>query len=192
MKIFLSIFRPIFIVHAVLDSESDNEEKSEFNKGDSCLISECVDMEINNNSFYLHEREDKSDNNDKRMQGENKIIQSVKTEKNSFVPENLAVISMKEIIEIEAKGASEKMTRKENREADQSKNNDVTSSPGDAIKIPDQHDNKSSGNETITNDSEKLESKCGDELDKVGITFEKPLINEPVNEIQETNGNCTY
>lgn len=188
-NIVIYSFRPIFIVHTVLDSEGDNDVKNGIDKSDSCLINERVDMEINNNnSFYLHECEDKGDNNDKKMQCKNNFSQSVKAAKSGFSRKKLVENSIKDIIDIVTMSLSEKDPSNDgNDESSQLKNEIVTPSSG--IKIPDEVDNENSGIEMIRSDSERLENNCDDEGDSVGITTsEKSLTDVEVAEVTWVEG----
>lgn len=72
-------FRPIFIVNTVQDSDNDGRNGT-INEIEPGVISQHADMEINNNSPYLHEKcEDKGDKSDKRPPCEMRISQSLST-----------------------------------------------------------------------------------------------------------------
>lgn len=142
-------------------------------------------MEINNNSLYLHECEDKGDNNDKRMQCENNISQSVKAAKDGFSSEKLIANSLKETIDIETMRVSETTSLKEeNVESNQSKT-EVTNPPDTVVKVPEELDDKCAENEMIKNDSERLESQYDDEAIKIENEKPVPLIKEQIVEITQ-------
>lgn len=170
-------------------------------------------MEINNNnSHYLHKCEDKGDNVDKRMQCENKISQSTKTLTKGFSRQKIVANSLKELIEIKAM-SSEKMSEVDadvafNDDSDESLQSDsetMTTSPETVTEISDKIAENSDkrvnesfvvqiNNEMITNDSERFDSKCDDEVNEVGITASKvPLINERIEtEITKTIGESEH
>lgn len=136
-------------------------------------------MEINNNSLYLHKCEDKSDNNDKRMQCENKFSQSVSTVKSGFTGEKLASNSLERTIDIEIMSVSEEKMIKENIESNQ----EVISSIIDEIRVTDELINIT-GNETIAetiNDSKNI--KCADEA---------PFVEEPTTEVVKPIGESQH
>lgn len=181
-------------MHTVRDSEDDNDEKNVIDKNDACLISERDSAEINNNSFYLHECEDKGDNNDKGMQCENSASQTVETFTSGFSREKL-VNSLNKIVIAEMMSTKEEKVSSD-EEIEKLESQIVIQLPDDAIKVydkiavaPDERDNENSGSEVITSDSERLDSKSDDQASSIAIKIpEKPMIYDPKAEMTQENG----
>lgn len=188
LVLFSCYFRPIFIVNTVLGSECDNDEMSGINETDSSPISQRADMEINNNnSLYLQRKcEDKGDNNDKRVQPENNIIQVVTTTRSRFSREKIVRNSLKEMIEVQAMNAQNNEAAFSS-DSDQSHNETMTQLEDKILKAPEEitenfvneNAENSIKNEMIKSDSERLEAaKCVEDVTQPAIATTDSSTNE--------------
>lgn len=199
------IFRPIFIVNTVSDSDCDNDgTKNGINKSDLSLVSQRADMEINNNnSLYLHEKcEDKGDKSDNRMQCENKISQTVVAK--GFSRQRIVENSLREIIDVtrmnaEVESVIDKEAFKNDSDVSQAHNEIVTQFIDKKLKIPveiaresDKQVNESCearDKSSITSDSGGLVQKSDEEVIQLKMTTSKaPLINERTSEVTTLKG----
>lgn len=191
----VSIFRPIFIVNTIHDSETDNDGKLT-NEIDSRSITQNFDTEINNNNFPYLKCEDKGDKNDKPMQCENKVSQIVTVA--AFSREKIVEKSLRGItaIRMEANKADENEALSlDSDESTQSLNEAVTQCRDDNSidAVNESAEKKINIEKVIKTDSERLGAKCADEADAAFVTSEVPIVAERRNEVtQSTNGESEF